>query len=63
MHTDKRHPTPRDAMGRIVDWRAKTTVSEKGSVTVSAGEALSSEVVKTQLQAVKRIREASRNKR
>lgn len=44
--------------GRSIQWQAKSTLSSSGSVSISAGDALQAEVVKAQLEAVKRIRES-----
>ena len=64
MDAKKQSTVARDAKsGQFVEWRAKTTVSQSGSVTVSAGAALRDAGVKTQLEAVRRIREASSSKR
>jgi hypothetical protein len=64
MQAEKRSAVARDAKsGRYVDWRAKTTVSQTGSVTVSVDAALRDKDVKSQLEAVRRIREASSKNR
>lgn len=63
MDAKKQSAVTRDAKSGPFDkWRAKTTVSQSGSVTVSAGAALRDAGVKTQLDAVRRIREASSKK-
>lgn len=50
--------------GRWTEWLAThATVSDKGSVTIRASDALSSSQARAQLKAVKRIREAMSTKR
>lgn len=55
----------RDAKsGQFVEWRAVTaSVSDKGSVSIRASDALKSDEAKSQLAAVTRIREALTNRK
>jgi hypothetical protein len=58
MQANKQTTTVKDAKtGRQIQWLAKTSLSDRGAVTVMASDALNSVEVKAQLEAVKRIRE------
>jgi len=54
----KQKAVVRDAKsGRTIEWVAATKLSDSGSVTIAAGDALKAKVVQSQLDAVRRIRE------
>lgn len=62
MHAFKRSsPSSDSSTGKHVKPVAKSVISDSGSVTVDATEALRQTEVRDQLRAVRRIREASRH--